>query len=165
MDKLYTWHEPPSGEPHWLAHPVSRLTNMRVWIRYCDTALELRMNREDLDRTGIAHVFTHSIRFYAENRLAEFEPELRQASEEARQKAERERNIHRVEADPVLGLSGPATREDIHAAWQRQIGACAPGSDRRRQVNSARNRAYAQLRAQGADRFRVSNPENADAEH
>jgi hypothetical protein len=159
--KLYTWEAPPDGEPHWLAHPIVRTTANRIWIGYCGTALEMSVNRAELDETGLAHIKAHRVTFYAEDRRVEFEPALRKAFEKAREEQAFRDSYQRVEAAPVLGLSGPATREEILAAWRREISACPPGSDRRRRINSARNRAYAQLRAQGGAGLSFAIAENA----
>jgi hypothetical protein len=158
---VYSWHVPDDGEPHWLAHPVVRTTANRIWIGYCSTALEISVSRADVDGTGLAYAAGHRIAFYAEDRRTEFEPALREASKKAREEQAFRDSYQRVEAAPVLGLSGPATREEILAAWRREISACPPGSDRRRRINSARNRAYAQLRAQGGAGLSFAIAENA----
>ena len=159
--KLYTWNAPQDGEPHWLAHPIVKTTQSRIWLRYCGTALEMSVSRAELDETGLAHMKAHRVTFYAEDRRAEFEPALREAFEKAREDQAFRDAYQRVEVDPVLGLPHPATREEIHAAWRRAINTCPRASDRRRQINSARNRAYAQLRSQGGAGLSFAIAENA----
>jgi hypothetical protein len=61
-----------------------------------------------------------------------------------------------VTVDPILGLSGPVTREDIRIAWSRLAKVHDPrkGGDPAtyRRLRDARNRAYQQLRWQGVTR-------------